>query len=113
MISLRQLQKRIYKNKVKKGFNTTDIYKELCLIYDELAETFRAYHRKLPGLGEELADVAIYLLGLSEMLKVDLEKEIKAKLIKNEKRVYRRINGVMTRIEKPVKAERNTEQERF
>ena len=32
MIDLEKLQKEIYQNKVNKGFNTTDINKEFCLI---------------------------------------------------------------------------------
>ena len=39
-------------------------------------------------LGEELADVAIYLLGLAEMTGVDLQDEIEAKKAKNAARAY-------------------------
>ena len=56
------------------------------------------YRKKKDDLGEELADVAIYLMGLSEMLGFDLEDEIKNKVSKNEKRVYKNINGVNVRI---------------
>ena len=49
-------------------------------------------------MGEELADVAIYLLGLSEILGIDLEEEIQKKVYKNSKREYKVINGVNTRI---------------
>ena len=48
-------------------------------------------------LGEELADVAIYLLGLSEILNIDLEDEILKKVYKNSKREYKVIDGVNTR----------------
>jgi NTP pyrophosphatase (non-canonical NTP hydrolase) len=98
MIDLKKLQKLIYKNKVDKGFNTKDVYEEFCLIHEEVSEAFRSYKKKLPDTGEELADIAIYLLGLAEILKLDLEKEIKNKVAKNKKRVYKRINGVNTRI---------------
>ena len=47
---------------------------------------------------EELADIAIYLMGLSEMLGFDLEEEIERKVSKNEKRVYKNIDGVNVRI---------------
>ena len=49
-------------------------------------------------LGEELADVAIYLLGLSEILGIDLEDEIQKKVYKNSKREYKIIDGVNTRV---------------
>jgi NTP pyrophosphatase (non-canonical NTP hydrolase) len=47
-------------------------------------------------LGEELADLAIYLLSLAEMTGVVLEDEIEAKMAKNAVRVYRPLpNGVL------------------
>jgi NTP pyrophosphatase (non-canonical NTP hydrolase) len=54
---------------------------------------------KKPEIGEELADVAIYLLGLAEILDVDLGNEILLKMEKNEKRVYVQENGVNRRVE--------------
>jgi NTP pyrophosphatase (non-canonical NTP hydrolase) len=36
--------------------------------------------------GEELADVAIYLLGVAEMTGVDLQQEVEAKIVKNASR---------------------------
>ena len=50
----------------------TDINKEFCLTYGEVAEAYEAWRKKKDDLGEELADVAIYLLGLSEILNIDL-----------------------------------------
>ena len=73
MTDLKKLQKEIYQNKVNKGFNITDINKEFCLTYGEVAEAYEAWRKKKDDLGEELADVAIYLLGLSEILNIDLE----------------------------------------
>ena len=49
-------------------------------------------------MNEELADIAIYLLGLSEMLGFDLEEEIVKKVEKNKKRVYKKIDGVNVRV---------------
>jgi len=86
MIDLMQLQKRVYNNKVAKGFNVTDVYKEFCLTYGELSEACEAYTKKKDDLGEELADVVIYLLGLSEILGIDLENEVLSKIEKNENR---------------------------
>ena len=53
---------------------------------------------KKDDLGEELADVAIYLLGLSEVLDFDLEDEIMKKVSKNERRVYKEVNEVKVRV---------------
>ena len=98
MIDLAEVQKKIYKNKVAKNFNVTDIYMEFCYTYGELSEACDAYLKKKDDLGEELADVAIYLLGLSEILGVNLEEEILKKMEKNEKRQYIRKDGVNIRI---------------
>lgn len=97
-MDLKEIQKEIYKNKVDKGFNITDVNKEFCLTYGEISEAYEAWRKKKDDLGEELADVAIYLLGLSEILGIDLEDEIQKKVYKNSKREYKNINGVNTRI---------------
>ena len=97
-MGLKELQKKIYQNKVNKGFNTTDISKEFCLLYGEVGEAYEAYRKKKPDLNEELADIAIYLLGISEILGFDLEKEIENKVAINEKRVYKKINGVTVKV---------------
>jgi NTP pyrophosphatase (non-canonical NTP hydrolase) len=98
MKELTNIQKIIYDNKVKKGFNTTNIELEFCLTNGELSEAFEAYRKKLPTVGEELADVAIYLYGIAEILGFDLNKEILKKVDKNKNRIYQNINGVNTRI---------------
>ena len=97
MLDLKKIQKDIFQNKLNKGFNTTDINKEFCYTYGELGEAYDAYRKKKEDLGEELADVVIYLMGLSEMLKIELEDEILKKISKNEKREYENINGVNIR----------------
>lgn len=98
MINLKKLQKEVYQNKLDKGFNVTDINKEFCLTYGEVAEAYESWRKKKDDVGEEIADVAIYLLGLSEMLNIDLEKEILNKVNKNKHREYKIINGVNTRV---------------
>ena len=40
----------------------------------------------------------IYLLGLSEILNIDLEKELINKINKNKHREYKKIDGVNVRI---------------
>ncbi|WMJ87164.1 MazG-like family protein [Anaerocolumna sp. MB42-C2] len=49
-------------------------------------------------MGEELADVAIYLLGLSQLLGINLEQEIINKMKKNEKRQYMKKDGVLLKV---------------
>jgi hypothetical protein len=96
--SLYTAQKRVWDNKVRKGFNTSDVPYEICLLQGEVAELFEAWRKKHP-VGHELADVAIYLLGLSEMLGVDLERAISEKMLINERRSYTTAGGVLSKDE--------------
>ena len=89
----KQIQERIYQNKINKGFNTTDIPKEFCYLYSEVAEAFEAFRKGESNFSEELADIAIFLLGIAEIKNIDLGAEIIRKMDKIEKRKYREQNG--------------------
>jgi NTP pyrophosphatase (non-canonical NTP hydrolase) len=63
-----------------------------------MAEAFEAWRKGRDDIGEELADVAIYLLGLAEMAGIDLQDEVEAKLVKNAARTYQRLpNGALAK----------------
>lgn len=96
-MEMKEMQKEIYQNKLNKGFNVTDVNMEFCLLYGEVAEAYDAWRKKKSNVGEELADIAIYLMGLSEILDVDLESEIEKKTAINTDRVYKIVDGVLTR----------------
>ena len=92
-MDLQEMQKRVYQNKLDKGFNVTDVPKNFCYLYGEVAEAYDAYIKGKDDLGEELADIAIYLLGLSEILGYDLKEQIEYKIDKNAKRVYKTLEN--------------------
>lgn len=96
-MELKEMQKRVYENKLKHGFNVTDVPLEFCLLEGELSEAFEAWLKKHDNLGEELADTAIYLLGLSEIVGIDLQEEIEKKMKINENREYVMVNGVLVK----------------
>jgi len=73
-------QQLAWENKVAKGFNTTDVPLEFCLLQGEVAEAFDAWRKGREDVGEELADIAIYLFSLAEMTGVDLQAEVEAKV---------------------------------
>lgn len=98
-MDLTQMQKEVYQNKLNKGFNVTDVPMEFCYLYGEIAEAYDAYLKGKDDLGEELADVAIYLLGLSEILGYDLKEQIENKMKKNEKRKYVKVKDGFMKIE--------------
>ncbi len=94
MVDLKQLQDQIWANKLAKGFSTTNIEVEFNLTYAELAEAYEAYRKQKSDVGEELADVMIYVLCLAKMLDVDIETEVQAKIAKNAARTYSKLpNG--------------------
>ena len=88
MVDLKRLQQEVMENKIEKGFNTTDIAVEFCHAHEELSEAFHKYNKNEPGVAEELADVAIFLLGMCAILGYDLEDHLVKKVEKNKRRKY-------------------------
>ena len=99
-MTITDMQKEIFQNKLEKGFNVSDVNKEFCLLYGEVGEAYDAWRKKRAELGEELADIAIYLMGLSEILGINLEKEIENKIEINRNRSYENIDGVLIKVTK-------------
>ncbi|MBE6936281.1 MAG: hypothetical protein E7458_07225 [Ruminococcaceae bacterium] len=94
-MTLHDMQKAVYQNKLDHHFTVTDVNKEFCLLYGEVAEAYDSWRKKKGDVGEELADVAIYLLGLAEIVGVDLAAEIERKMEINVGREYRLVDGVL------------------
>ena len=90
MVDLKELQKEIMRNKVEKGFNTTYVALEFCRAHEELSEAFSKHNKGQDGVAEEIADVAIFVLGMCEILNYDLEKELVRKVNINKNRVYKK-----------------------
>ena len=90
MVDLKALQKEVMRNKIEKGFNTTDTALEFCRAHEELSEAFSKFNHGQAGVAEEFADVTIFILGMCECMGFDLEKELVAKIKKNKNRKYRK-----------------------
>lgn len=90
MVDLKELQKEVMRNKLEKGFNTTDVALEFCRAHEELSEAFSKFSKNQNGVAEEFADVAVFLLGMCEILGYDLEKELVNKIEINKNRKYRK-----------------------
>jgi NTP pyrophosphatase (non-canonical NTP hydrolase) len=100
LAGIRAAQSRAWANKLAKGFNTTDVPMEFCLLQGEVAEAFDAWRKERGTVGGELADAAIYLLGLAGILGVDLAAEVLEKLAVNDARAYVRLpNGTAVKAE--------------
>lgn len=90
MVDLRELQKEVMRNKLEKGFNTTDTALEFCRAHEELSEAFSKHNKNQPGVAEEFADVVIFILGMCEKFGFDLEKELVRKIEINKHRKYKK-----------------------
>jgi NTP pyrophosphatase (non-canonical NTP hydrolase) len=101
-LEIRDAQKLAWENKTAKGFNTTDVALEFGLLTAEIGEAFTAWRKHQPDVGEELADVFLYLVALAEMTGTDLAHEIERKIAKNRGRVYAPdAHGTMIRVHDP------------
>jgi NTP pyrophosphatase (non-canonical NTP hydrolase) len=98
-VDIADVQRQAWQNKLAKGFSTADVALEFGLLTAEVSEAFTAWRRQEAGLGEELADVLIYITCLAEMTGVDLSAEVQRKLAANAAREYRRDEaGVLWRV---------------
>ncbi len=88
MIDLKELQKEVMRNKIEKGFNTTDVALEFCRAHEELSEAFSKHNKNEGGVAEEFADVMIFILGMCESMGFDLEAELLRKIEINKNRKY-------------------------
>jgi NTP pyrophosphatase (non-canonical NTP hydrolase) len=80
-------QRLVDENKRAKGFNR-DVPTEICLLQGEITEFFQAWRHGEDSVGEELADVTIFALGLASILNINLDAEVTAKIAKNAARRY-------------------------
>ena len=90
-MDIRSAQKSAWENKLEKGFNTTDVPLEFCLLVAEVGEAIDAWRKDRRAVAEELADVAIFMFGLAEMTGTDLQDAVEAKLAINRARTYRQV----------------------
>src|SRR3989344_7376220 len=71
------LQKRVYENKVRRGFNTTDIGKEINLLAEESGELCDAIlQNNRADITDAIGDLMVYCLGLCEMFKFNSDETI-------------------------------------
>jgi len=103
---LREIQEMAWDNKVAKGFNTTDVPLEFALAHAELSEAFEASRKQPDKLGDELADVLLFLVSIAQMCGVDLDAAVEAKLARNAARTYRRNEaGTLVKTDETLAAE--------
>jgi len=101
-MTIKSLQTRAIQNKLNHGFITKKelknpsrqiILNNFLSLHGEVSEAVDAYKKQKDDLGHELADCAIYLLSIAELLGFNLEEQILQKMAINEKRKYVKVNG--------------------
>jgi len=96
--TLSELQAYVQSKAVERGFNLTDPSKKLVMLMEEVGELAKAI-RGVVGLkfssttekkevADELADVQIVLLGLAQLLEINLANALKEKEAKNQERIW-------------------------
>lgn len=99
--TLAEFQSWVREMKAANGWTPTDFRHELALLVEEVGEVAKA-HRKQnkssrltadqrqtqDSVGEELADILIYLFSLANIENIDLPAALQAKLAKNREREW-------------------------
>lgn len=91
--TLRNLQKRIFRNKKNKGFNVSPdfhgINQEICHLVEELGELASAHRRgDRIAVVDSVIDIFVFSLGMLEILRVDGDLELQKVLNDIEARKY-------------------------
>lgn len=89
-MTLKELQKVVFDNKVARDFNITDVGKEIILLREELDELVAAYGQNdHEEMVDAVGDIAIYCIGLFQILGVDAETVLGSIALTNLTRTHR------------------------
>lgn len=97
--TLADVQSYVYEMKHERGFWSEDKINECFLLGEEVGELFKAVRKNQKGsnidpnsavfnVGEELADILIYLCAIATQHSIDLETAFRAKEEINKKRIW-------------------------
>ncbi len=92
MATIKELTRLCHKIAREKGFWDKDrnLGEMLMLIVTEISEAMEAYRvRDKENFKEEIADTFIRLFDLCGGLRIDIEKEIRKKMVRNKNRPYK------------------------
>ncbi|MBI4170917.1 MAG: hypothetical protein HY514_04430 [Candidatus Aenigmarchaeota archaeon] len=90
MIDLAEIQKEIVENKKRRGFNSSDVGKEIILLTEELGELAASYRDQDDSeIKDAIGDMIVYLLGLCEITNTNSEELIRNIVEKNKTRNHR------------------------
>ncbi|MFV0626320.1 MAG: MazG nucleotide pyrophosphohydrolase domain-containing protein [Alphaproteobacteria bacterium] len=101
--TLKDLQEYITAMKIERGFNTTDKVMECFYLMEEVGELVKAVRKNLKNMqidanktydtsvGEEVADVLIFLLNIANLHGIDVEQAFRDKEEINKRRTWKKV----------------------
>jgi len=95
-MDIRSAQKIAWATRLAKGIHTNDVSLGFGMLSGEVAKASDAWSKGRREMAEGLADIAIFLLGLAEMVGTDLQEVVATKLALSKPRVCGQpSNGVL------------------
>jgi NTP pyrophosphatase (non-canonical NTP hydrolase) len=95
---LDDLQRYVEQLEIDRGFSHQNVTQKCLLLGEEVGELFKAVRKqerlgidaeaKVGSVGEELADILIYVCSIANRLQIDLAEALAAKEEVNKKRVW-------------------------
>ena len=83
---LKELQSKLYQNRIDKGYSEIDIDREFCGLYSKVASAYKSYRKGKDKVGSDFAEIVLTLLNLSEVLDQDLEESMLKKISNKQKK---------------------------
>lgn len=97
--SLADIQKYVWTLEKERGFDASSNIQTCFQLGEEMGELFKAVRKaekmrvgaysKITSVGEELADILIYISAIANRYKIDLEKALREKEEINKKRTWK------------------------
>jgi NTP pyrophosphatase (non-canonical NTP hydrolase) len=94
-----ELQRYVSAFEIERGFDSQSVLEKCVLLGEEVGELFRAVrlvagiktdpNSQSASVGEEIADVIIYLLAIANRFNIEVGQEIRAKAERNGSRQWR------------------------
>lgn len=89
-MNVQQMQDRVYANKIKRGFNTTEVWPEIIHLMEELGELATAFRdENQVEMVDAVGDLIVFGLGLFSIFGQDAEMVLEKIIINNETRPIR------------------------
>ncbi len=96
--NLKNLQKYVIELEQERGFSNQTVIQKCLLLGEEVGELFKAVRKSenisidknsnIHNVGEELADILIYVCAIANRYNIDMETAFRAKEEINKKRVW-------------------------